>query len=68
MSDSDGYNYTFVVCGNLSNSHCGNDSVGEFALWYIDVCLFIWHIFEPVTVLTQQLLTLEVNLQEMYTV
>ncbi|PNF28080.1 hypothetical protein B7P43_G12251 [Cryptotermes secundus] len=28
VSDLDGYNYTFVVCGNLSSSHCGNGSVG----------------------------------------
>lgn len=28
VSDPDGYNYTFVVCGNLSSSRCGNGSVG----------------------------------------
>lgn len=59
VSDSDGYNYTFVVCGNLSSSHCGNGSVGEFALWYI---------FKPVKVPSQQLMALGVNHQEMYAV
>lgn len=29
VSDSEGYNYTFVVCGNLSSSHCGHGGVGE---------------------------------------
>jgi hypothetical protein len=29
VSDSEGYNYTFVVCGNLSSSPCGSSGVGE---------------------------------------
>jgi hypothetical protein len=32
VSDLDGHNYTFVVCGNLSSSLCGNSGVGEFAV------------------------------------
>lgn len=28
VSDSEGYNYTFVVCGNLSSSPCGSSGVG----------------------------------------
>jgi hypothetical protein len=29
VSDSKGYNYTLVVCGNLTSGHCGTSGVGE---------------------------------------
>ena len=29
VSDSKGYNYTLVVCGNLTSSRCGTSGVGE---------------------------------------
>jgi len=32
VSDSKGYNYTLVVCGNLTSSHCGTSGVGESVL------------------------------------
>jgi hypothetical protein len=38
VSDAKGYNYTLVVCGNLTSSHCGASGVGESVLFHSSTC------------------------------